>query len=266
MLSTPEDTGWRLKPTFLCVKRLTSMQSCTKSLQYFFHNCNRLFRLPRRCCTHGIAVLKMFRRARRSLCCSCQRCDPTISCCAWNLEWTVLCLGDSRTSRSTSWLCLYDVNLAVQLRKEIHQEFCNQRCCSRFPRAFLIRLVVQKMFLHPVHVDLVDQCSNSILVQPAVLSESSVPFGIDHPSSSCVPRYRCKRLVVCRRGRLHATLFGKNYKPFSWACFKLHQYTVFWWHFLWNNPWLRQIAWSFSHTISIIHRITVVKNPACLPL
>ena len=78
------------------------------------------------------------------------------------------------------------------------------------PGHCLIRLVGHKMFLHPVHVDLVDQFASSILAQPAVLSESSVPFGIAHPSSSCIPLSRCKQLVVCRSGRLHATLFGKT--------------------------------------------------------
>ena len=80
----------------------------------------------------------------------------------------------------------------------------------RFPRTFLIRLVGHKMFLYPVHVDLVDQIANSILVQHAVLSELSVPFGKAHPSSSCIPLSRCKQLVVCRRRRSHATLCGKT--------------------------------------------------------
>ena len=31
-------------------------------------------------------------------------------------------------------LCLYDVFLAVQLQKEVHQEFCNPKCCSRVSR------------------------------------------------------------------------------------------------------------------------------------
>ena len=100
--------------------------------------------------------------------------------------------------------------LAVQRRKEVHQQFCNPRCCSRFPRAFLPRLVGHEMFLHPVRVDLVDRFANSILVQPAVLLESSVLFGKAHPSSSCVPPSRCKQLVVCRGGRLHATLCGET--------------------------------------------------------
>ena len=90
------------------------------------------------------------------------------------------------------------------------QVFHCPRCCSRFPSYFLIRLVGHKMFLHPAHIDLVDQCASSILVQPAVLSESSVPSGKAHPSSSCIPLSRCKQLIVCRRGRFHATLFGKT--------------------------------------------------------
>ena len=76
-------------------------------------------------------------------------------------------------------------------------------------KAILIRLVGHKMFLHPVHGDLADQFANLIL-QPAVLSESSVPFGIAHPSSSCIPLSRCKQLGVCRGERVRATLFGKT--------------------------------------------------------
>ena len=102
------------------------------------------------------------------------------------------------------------VYLAVQLQKEVHQEFCNPRCCAQFPSAILIRLVGHKMFLRPVLVDLVDRVASSILTQPAVLSKSSVPFGKAHPSSSCVPLSLCKQLAVCRRGRLHATLSGKK--------------------------------------------------------
>ena len=129
---------------------------------------------------------------------------------AWSLEGRILCSGGSRTSRSSFWLCFYDVYLAVQLQKEVHQEFCNPRCCARFLMAILIRLVGHRMFLRPVLVDLVDQFSSSILIQPAVLSESSVPFGIAHPSSSFIPLSLCKQLVVCRWERLHATLSGKS--------------------------------------------------------
>ena len=68
------------------------------------------------------------------------------------------------------------LELLNQLVDCLCQEFCSQRCCSRFPEAFLIRLVGHKMFLHPVHVDLVNQFANSILVQPAVLSESKCTF------------------------------------------------------------------------------------------
>ena len=100
--------------------------------------------------------------------------------------------------------------LAVQLQKEVHHELCSPRCCSRFPRAMLIRLVGNKLFLRPVLVDLVDHFASSILIQTAVLSESSVLFGRGHLSSSCIPLSLCKQLVVCRRGRLHATLSGKT--------------------------------------------------------
>ena len=59
-------------------------------------------------------------------------------------------------------------------------------------------------------------------------------------------------------------------KPFSWASFKLHQNTVFWRTFpsilVWCDPWFRQIAWSFLHTMLIIDRIHCMKNTACLPL
>ena len=152
-------------------------------------------------------------KARRSLCCSCQRWDPAILCwtrwspsSAWSPGWRILCSGGSRTSRSTVWLCLYDVYLAVQLQKEVHQEFCNPLCCAWFPRTFF-RLVGHKMFLLPVLVDLVDQFASSILIQPAVLSESSVPFRKAH-LSSWIPLSPCKQLVV--RGQLHATLSGKT--------------------------------------------------------
>ena len=95
-------------------------------------------------------------------------------------------------------------------KREVHQEFCNPRCCSRFPKYFLIRLIGHKMFLHLVHVDLVDQFASSILEQPAALSESSVLVRTAHPSFSCIPLSRCKRRAVRRRERLHATLFGKT--------------------------------------------------------
>ena len=36
---------------------------------------------------------------------------------------------------------------------------------------------------------------------------------------------------------------------------------------VWRDPWFRQIAWSFHHTISIIHRIHCSEEyVACLPL
>ena len=159
----------------------------------------------------------MFRKVRRSLCCSCQRWDPAIPCwtcwspsSAWSPERRILCSGGSRTSRSTVWLCLCDVYLSAQLQKEAHQEFCNPRCCARFPKTILIRLDGHKMFLRPVLVDLVDQFASSISIQPALLSESSVPFGIAYPSSSCIPLSLCKQMAVCRRERLHATSSGKT--------------------------------------------------------
>ena len=74
---------------------------------------------------------------------------------------------------------------------------------------FLIRLVGHKMFLHPVLVDLVDQFASSIFVQPAILSESSVPFGTAPPLFSCIPLSRCKRRAVCCGEQLHVTLFGE---------------------------------------------------------
>ena len=100
------------------------------------------------------------------------------------------------------------------MQKEAHQEFCNPWCCSRFPRYFLIRLIGHEMFLHLVHVDPVDQFASSFLIQPAVLSESSVPFWY---SSSFVFMHTTLSMqtagnvsVMCRGGRLHATLFGKT--------------------------------------------------------
>ena len=50
--------------------------------------------------------------------------------------------------------------LLFNCRKEGHEEFCNPRCCSRIPRYFLTQLGGHKMFLHLVHVDLVDQFSS----------------------------------------------------------------------------------------------------------
>ena len=57
---------------------------------------------------------------------------------------------------------------------------------------------------------LVDRIASSFFKQPAELSESSVPFGFGHPSSSCFPLSPCKKLVVCRRGRLHAIESGEK--------------------------------------------------------
>ena len=152
--------------------------------------------------------------------------------------------------------------LDVQLQKVAHQECCNPRCCSRFIKYFLLRLVGHKMFMHPVHVDLVDQFASSILAQTAVLSESSVPSGIAHPSSSCIPLSRCKQLVVCRGGRLHATLSGKtsilSLERVSNRINILYSDEVFQ-VFCVEQSLPCQVAWSF------LLGFTIVKNTDCLP-
>ena len=112
--------------------------------------------------------------------------------------------------------------------------------------------------------------ANSIRVQPVVLLESRVPFGKAHPSSSCKPLFRCKQLVVCHRGRLHATLFGKI------AFLAVERVSN-----CPNIPYFDEVSPVFlygtilgfvkSHGVSSIHSsssigFTFVKNTDCLPL
>ena len=101
--------------------------------------------------------------------------------------------GVSRTSRSTFWLCLTMCILLFNNRK---------RYTKNFGWSQDVR--------DPVHVDLVDQFESSMLIQPAVLSESSVPLGRAHPVFSCIPLSHWKLQVVCCGGR----------NPLSWASFK----------------------------------------------
>ena len=68
----------------------------------------------------------------------------------------------------------------------------------------MIRLVGHQMFLRPVLVDLVDEFASSILIQPAVHSESSVSFDIAHLFFIHANSW------WCRKKRLHATLSGKT--------------------------------------------------------
>ena len=58
-------------------------------------------------------------------------------------------------------------------------------------------------------VDLVGFCANSLWVQPVAILELSVLLGRAPPSFSCIPLSQCKRRAVCRRERLHVTVFVK---------------------------------------------------------
>ena len=105
------------------------------------------------------------------------------------LEEGFLMLVGSRTSRSTSWPCSHVLYPAARLQKEVHQKFCNPRCCRKFHRNSSNRLTVPKMILRLGFVDLGDRVASSIWVQPLALSELSEPSGRAPPlfSSPSLP-------------------------------------------------------------------------------
>ena len=246
-------------------------------ISYFFQNCNSLSRYPRRYCIQDIAVWKIFRKVRRSRCCSCRWSIVVIlgwtcwsSASGSSLGWRIPCAGASQTSRSTSWSCSHALYHAIPLSKVVCHEFCCLRRCSRFLRDSVNRLVGPKMILLLGCVALVAHIANSIWEQIVALLESSEPSRRAPPVFSYIPLSQCKLQVVCCRERLHVTSFGKKCKPFSWASFKLHQNAVFWRRF---QVFLYGAILGFvrSHGVSPMPctssiGFTEVKKTACLPL
>ena len=119
-------------------------------------------------------------------------------------------------------------------------------------------------------VDLADHVANSILARLVALAELSEPSGRAPPVSSHFPLSLCKLQELCCGDRLHATLFGKIASLSLERASNCTQILFFLKAFpsilVWRDPWFRQVAWCFSHTISIISiGFTVVKNTACLP-
>ena len=180
-----------------------------------------------------------------------------ISSCDFSLNMLIsfVCLKSWRKDSLFGWVSNFSINFlilslricfAVQLQKELYQEFCNPRCCSRSPRNSLIRC------------KLVNRFANLVWVQLVALLELSEPFGIAHPLSSCIPLSQCKQLVVCRRGRLHATLFGKiailSLVRVS-NCTNIPYFDEVSKYFCMEQSSALSSRVGFSHTIFILHQI-----------
>ena len=101
------------------------------------------------------------------------------------------------------------------------------------------------------------------------LLELSVPFGITHSLPSCIILSRCKPLVVCCRGRLRATVFGKI------AILSLEQVSnctnIQYFHEVSSFLYGATLGFVKSHGVSSKQLsssigFTTVKNTDCLPL
>ena len=140
---------------------------------------------------------------------------------------------------------------AARLQKEVLQILCNPQCYYKFPSNFPNSLMVPKMILRLGLVNLEDHSASSILVRHVSLPELREPSGRAHPVCSCMPLCQCKLQVVCCRERLHVTVFERasNYTKIQYFLKAFPSILV------WRDPWFRQFAWSFLHTMFIIHRI-----------
>ena len=139
----------------------------------------------------------------------------------------------------------------------VFQIFCVPTCCYRFHGNFSSRSMIPKMIFHLGFVDLVDHVASSISARHVVLSELSQFFGTAHPRFSYIPLSQCKQQECCGE-RLHVTVFGKiaslslDRAP---NCINIHFLRAFPSILVWRDPWFRQIAWSFSHTIYVFRRV-----------
>ena len=170
----------------------------------------------------------------------------------------ILYVCGSRTSRSTSRPCSRVLCPAARLQQEVLRYSVVHCVVTDFTVTFSNRPMVPKMILRLGFVDLVDHVASSMLVRHVVLSEFSEPSGRAHPVSSYIPLSECKLQVVCCRERLHVTVSGKiasiSLERAS-NCTNILYFKALPSILVWRDPWFRQIAWSFSHTISAVHRV-----------
>ena len=176
-----------------------------------------------------------------------------VPCFCWRAFFMVVHSLSFTRRRSTSWPCSRVLYPAARLQKEVLLILCHPRCCYKFPRNFSNRLMVPKMILRLGFVDLVNRIASSNLVRHVALSELSEPSGRAHPVFSYIPLSQYKLqddsvwlcLIKLQAFLLSELQIAPKYSiltPFSNIL-------------VWRDPWFRQIAWSFSHTISIIHRV-----------